>query len=253
MSGAALVLSTLAGLSTGLGGILVVLMGRAPSKRAMGHMLSFSSGVMLFISFVDLLPEAMGSIGFLWANVAFFAGMAAFALVVALVPEPAPSKDGRSQLMHMGLLTALGLSLHNFPEGAAVYLSALQGTAAGLPLALAIAAHNIPEGMAVAAPILGATRSPARALRWAFVSGLCEPAGAILLGWLFRAYLTPFVIKAALAAVAGVMTFMCFHELVPQSLAYLSPGHALWSNSAGMVFIAATVWLLQEHLGFKLK
>lgn len=68
-----------AGLSTALGGLVVVALGR-PSPHALGHMLSFSSGVMLFISFVDLMPEAMGQVGFGVANMAFFAGMGVFAV-----------------------------------------------------------------------------------------------------------------------------------------------------------------------------
>jgi ZIP family zinc transporter len=184
--------------------------------------------------------------------------MGLFALIVFFVPEPEPVVNGKGKkvreqqnLMHVGMLTALGISLHNFPEGVAVYLTSLQGAGVGLPLAIAIAAHNIPEGMAVAAPIYHATGSRWQAFKWSLLSGLCEPAGAILIGLLMHSYLTSSVIKIALAGVAGVMTFMCFHELVPQSLKYISSNAAIVSNVAGMMFISLSVWFLQEKLGFK--
>ena len=133
-------LTTLAGLSTALGGLIVIYLG-SPSFTKLGHMLSFSAGVMLFISFIDLLPEAINSVGFGVSNIAFFAGMALFWLVVRLFPEPDTTKmakENRDQanLRYAGLLTAVGISIHNFPEGVAVYLTSLQGTGAALPLVI---------------------------------------------------------------------------------------------------------------------
>lgn len=150
------------------------------------------------------------------------------------------------------MLTALGISLHNFPEGVAVYLTALQGTAVGLPLAIAIAAHNIPEGMAVAAPIYHATGSRWQAFKWSLVSGICEPFGALVVGVTFRGLLTVDVVKTALAGVAGIMTFMCFHELLPQAYRHIDASAALRSNVAGMATMAFSVWFLQEYLQFKI-
>ncbi len=139
----------------------------------------------------------------------------------------------------------------SFPEGVAVYLTSLQGAGVGLPLAIAIAAHNIPEGMAVAAPIFHATGSRWQAFKWSLISGMCEPAGAVIVGLVLTKYLTSHIVKTVLAGVAGVMTFMCFHELVPQSLKYISSNAAIVSNVCGMMFISASVWFLQEKLGFK--
>ena len=252
----ALLLTTLAGLSTALGGLVVVMFGH-PSNNKLGHMLSFSAGVMLFISFIDLLPEAIGGVGFGLANIAFFVGMFMFAIVLRFVPEPdltrlTGEKKEKENMMYLGMVAALGISLHNFPEGVAVYLATLEGTNVGIALALAIAAHNIPEGMAVAGPIYRATGSKWEAFKWSFISGVCEPVGAIAFGITMRAYLTPFVVKTVLSGVAGVMTFMCFHELIPSSLKYLNPSEAMYSNVGGMIFISISVWFLQEYMGFKL-
>ena len=105
--------------------------------------------------------------------------------------------------------------------------------------------------MAVAAPIYHATNSKWEAFKMSLISGICEPVGALLVGLVFTQYLTSYVIKTALAGVAGIMTFMCFHELIPQSLKYISSNSALYSNVSGMMFISFSVWFLQEYLDFK--
>ncbi len=79
-----------------------------------------------------------------------------------------------------GILTAIGISLHNFPEGIAVYMAALRGAHVGIPLATAIALHNIPEGMSVAAPLYFVSKSRWTAMKWCTISGIFEPLGAII-------------------------------------------------------------------------
>ena len=162
-------------------------------------------------------------------------GIVAFYLLTTLIPEPelpdevlrkqkekvkpADGKKSEEQsLWTAGILTAVGISAHNVPEGIAVYIACLRGVGLGLPLALAIAAHNIPEGMAVASPILGATGSKWLALKYTLLSGLCEPAGALLVGYMFTGLLSEYVIHCMLAAVAGVMVLICLKELIPKCL-----------------------------------
>jgi len=73
----------------------------------------------------------------------------------------------------------------------------------GLPLVLAIALHNIPEGAVVFSPVYTATKSKSTAFLYTFVSALCEPFGALVFGFLFREYLTKYVVKISLGCVAG--------------------------------------------------
>ncbi len=141
--------------------------------------------------------------------------MAVFHLLTKLIPEPelptqalkaarANRKQGKKSseegLWTAGVLTAVGIAAHNVPEGIAVYVACLRGVSVGLPLAIAIAAHNIPEGMAVASPILGATGSRWLAFKYTLLSGLCEPAGALLVGYLFTSYINHYAIQCMLAA-----------------------------------------------------
>eukprot|EP01113_Clastostelium_recurvatum_P034922 TRINITY_DN4802_c0_g1_i1.p1 TRINITY_DN4802_c0_g1~~TRINITY_DN4802_c0_g1_i1.p1 ORF type:complete len:314 (-),score=82.61 TRINITY_DN4802_c0_g1_i1:36-977(-) len=260
----AMIACAISGMSTAIGGLIIVSNGN-PSFTKLGHMLSFSSGVMLYISFMDLLAESIAAIGFVSANFWFFMGMLFFVLVVSFFPEPKPDKkeksnsdngkpndDGKpsdAHLKHLGLITAVGISLHNFPEGMAVYVSCLKGISMGLPLTLAIAAHNIPEGMAVAAPIYAATKSKWQAFKYSMLSGLCEPAGAIIFGVIFGNYLTEYMIQAMLAGVAGIMVFMVISELMPATLKYIKKGPASISNIIGMFVIFLSIHYLHGMLG----
>lgn len=196
---AALAISLLAGLSTGLGGLAVVLK-RSPGPKFLAAALGFSAGVMVYISFVELYAQGADSLAEasvpnaeLWAAVAFFAGIALIALIDHFVPEEinphekphhleggsvsGGTRVSRSRMRNVGVLTALAIAIHNFPEGFATFAVALADPSLGIPLAVAIAIHNIPEGVAVAVPLREATGSRRKAAGWATLSGLAEPLG----------------------------------------------------------------------------
>eukprot|EP01112_Ceratiomyxa_fruticulosa_P009563 TRINITY_DN2502_c0_g3_i1.p1 TRINITY_DN2502_c0_g3~~TRINITY_DN2502_c0_g3_i1.p1 ORF type:complete len:302 (-),score=33.57 TRINITY_DN2502_c0_g3_i1:110-1015(-) len=254
----ALIACGVSGLSTGIGGLFILFYGE-PDNRKLGHMLSFSGGVMLYISFMDLLTESIAKLGFMTANLWFFVGMLFFLFIIRFFPEPKISKTDKAKtengkpshdayLKHVGIVTAVGISLHNFPEGMAVYVSCLKGIAMGLPLTLAIAAHNIPEGMAVAAPMYAATGSKWLAFMYSFLSGLCEPLGAIIFGIIFGSYLTDYIIQSMLAGVAGIMVFMVVGELMPATFKYIKKGPATVSFIIGMFVIFLSVYYLHGML-----
>jgi len=254
----ALIATVVSGLSTGIGGLMILFYGK-PSNAKLGHMLSFSSGVMMYISFMDLLYESIIRLGFFTANIWFFVGMLFFALVIQLFPEPelvdkkAKSKSDNGKpsaeyLKQLGLITAIGISLHNFPEGLAVYVACLKGIHMGLPLTLAIAMHNIPEGLAVAAPIYAATGSKWTALKYSVLSGICEPVGAVIFGVFFGNYLTPYIVQCLLAGVGGIMVYMCIRELMPATVKYIKPSAASLSNVLGMFIMFLSVYYLHGML-----
>lgn len=214
-------LTILASLSTVIGG-LIFFSPTFSKKKFMGFFLGLSAGVMIYISFLELLPYAIKNIGFLSANIYLFVGIIIMALVDFLLPHNyLEEKAFRKQkiidrkLLSTGFMVALGLIIHNFPEGMAVFLSSFSNAKLGILLAIAIAIHNIPEGIAVAAPIYHATLDRGKAIKYAFISGMAEPLGAIFAYVLLRPYLNKNIIAYIFALVAGIMIYISFDELLP--------------------------------------
>ncbi len=245
-----LVLSTLAGLSTLIGGALGTLT-KEPGPKFMALTLGFSGGVMLHVSFVELLQAGVESAGFAPAHVAFFAGMLAMFLVDVLIPHdymaehhhPRQSVEKR-RLLQTGLFVALGIGIHNFPEGMASFVGALQDPSLGIAIAVAIAIHNIPEGLAVAAPIVAATGSRKKAFGWAALSGLAEPLGAVAAALILFPFLSNAILGYILAAVAGIMVFITLDELVPVSRSFGHEHLSIAGGVLGMAVMALSLWLL---------
>ncbi|KAH6767706.1 ZIP metal ion transporter family [Perilla frutescens var. hirtella] len=254
----ALALSLLGGLSTSIGALFVVI-NQTPNLKMLGLLQGFAAGLMLSISFLDLAHNAINSIGFLKGNLWFFAGVIFFAVISNFIPEPnlAPisnvenkKKNGdeggkdimkkhRRQVFFSGIITAVGISLHNFPEGMAVFLGSMKGLRVGLNLALAIALHNIPEGVAVALPIYFATQSKWQAFKLATLSGFAEPLGVIFVAYLFPSSLNPEILEGLLGSVGGVMAFLTLHEMLPLAIEYTGQKRAVKAVFFGMAFMSA--------------
>jgi len=245
-----LFLSTLAGLSTLVGGLLGLLT-KEPGPRFMALALGFSAGVMIHVSFVELLQAGVRAAGFGPAHVAFFAGMAAMFTIDVLVPHDYMAEhdhSGRSEpesaLLKTGMLVALGIGIHNFPEGMASFVGALKDPSLGIAIAVAIAIHNIPEGLAVAAPILAATGSRKKAFLWAALSGLAEPLGAGVAALILFPFLSDAVLGYILAAVAGIMVFITLDELIPVSRSFGKEHLSIIGVGLGMGTMALSLWIL---------
>jgi len=249
--GFALLLTTLAGLSTAIGGLLGIFV-RKPGPGFMALTLGFSGGVMILVSFVELLQGGIETVGFAPAHVAFFLGMGTMFLVDVLIPHDYlsehhhPGRDERSsQLMKTGLFVALGIGIHNFPEGMATFTGALEDASVGIAIAAAIAIHNIPEGLAVAAPIYAATGSRKKAFWWSFLSGVAEPIGAGLAAAVLLPFLSDAILGYVLAAVAGIMVFISLDELIPVSRSFGKTHLSIVGVVAGMVIMAFSLGMLQ--------
>jgi ZIP family zinc transporter len=270
--GIALLLPLLAGLSTIIGSTLGFF-ARNPGPRTMSFSLGFAAGVMVLISFTELLPEGVENVGFFWGYAAFFIGMAAMFAVDLLIPHdyiaekqdwqagaPAADRDHRrwragrrcrgsgvkeARLYRTAVLIALGVTIHNFPEGIATFAGALQNARLGAAIALAIAIHNIPEGLAISVPVYASTGSRAKAFLWSVLSGVAEPIGALLAALFLLPFLTDALLSLVLAAVAGIMVFISLDELVPVARSFGGEEHlSIVGVGTGMAVMAASLWLL---------
>lgn len=255
----AFLLTLAAGLCTGLGSLLG-LMSRRFSPRTLTLSLSFSAGVMIYVSFVEIFPKARQSLalglgpvaGYAATVLAFFAGMLLIALIDNALPThnlalPDGDQPGvQSQtLLRTGLFSALAIAIHNFPEGLATFVGALSSPRLGIGIAIAIAIHNIPEGLAISAPVYYATGSRRKAFWVSFASGLAEPIGAVV-GYLFlRSYLGDTVMGLVFASVAGLMVYICFDELLPAAQRTGAHHHLMIAGvTAGMVVMSISLVLL---------
>ena len=272
----ALTLTFLAGLTTGIGG-LIGLSSRRFSAEFITIALGFSAGAMVYVSLVEILPKARlalqpllgAQLGYGCTVLAFFAGILLMALVDGLLPthpaiesiqdlaaSPAQAADKlaykrpdqqspqRSKLLRMGVFSAVALFIHNFPEGLATFLGALENPKVGVSIAVAIAIHNIPEGLAVSAPVFFATRSRSKAFWASLLSGMAEPLGGLMGFFLFRSFPNPLIFGLVFAAVAGVMVYVSLDELLPAATGYGNHRLAITSLIAGMFVMAASLVLL---------
>ena len=258
----AFTLTVFAGLSTGIGS-LIAFVCKHTNRKFLSVSLGFSAGVMIYVSMIEIFFEAqdsliaelgtrMGS----WATVAsFFGGMLITAIIDKLIPSEENPHEVRTvegeqegapkpeKLMRMGVFTALAIAIHNFPEGLATFISALQEPSVAIPIVVAIAIHNIPEGIAVSVPIYHATGSKIKAFRYSFLSGLAEPLGA-LLGWIvLMPIMNDTVFGVLFAGVAGIMVFISFDELLPAAEEYGEHHLSLYGLISGMVVMAISLLL----------
>ncbi|HQG49293.1 MAG TPA: zinc transporter ZupT [Sedimentisphaerales bacterium] len=252
--GIALALTLVAGLSTGIGSAIAYFI-KHPKVLYLSFSLGLSAGVMIYVSFVELLPDAIEALGERWSVLFFFIGIGFIALIDLLVPErenphnyegleEPKSPDASHHLMRTGVMTALAIGIHNFPEGLATFASALNDVHLGIFIAVAIAIHNIPEGMAVSMPIYFATGNRNKAFLYSFLSGISEPVGAVIGYLVLMPFLTPMVLAGTLAFVAGVMIYISLDELLPMAHRY-GHGHLVISGVIlGMLVMAVSLMLL---------
>lgn len=258
-------LTLFAGLSTGIGSALAVFTKRTNTKF-LSLALGFSAGVMIYVSFVEIFfkgkeiltdPAIYGEKqGTLITVLAFFGGMALIAIIDKLVPsvdnphemhkvEEMSGELKNKRLARMGILTALAIAIHNFPEGLATFTAALSDPSLGIAIAVAIAIHNIPEGIAVSVPVYFATGSRKKAFWLSFASGLAEPVGAVV-GYLL---IMPFIgndqilMGVIFAGVAGIMVFISLDELLPAAEEYGEHHLSIYGLVAGMAVMAVSLLL----------
>ena len=234
---------------------------------------------MIYVSMVEIFVKAKDalSIGFgekmgtLITIAGFFGGMFFIGLIDKLIPgeqNPHEVKDpllkddsqanitnmtnintasennaSESKLMRTGLFTALAIGIHNFPEGLATFVSALQNPSVAIPIVVAIAIHNIPEGIAVSVPIYYATGSRKKAFLYSFASGLSEPVGALIGYLILMPIMSDTVYGVLFAMVAGIMVFISVDELLPSARAYGEHHLSIYGLVAGMAVMAVSLWL----------
>ena len=258
----AFTLTLLAGLCTGIGSLMAFFT-KKTNRKFLSVSLGFSAGVMIYVSMVELFADAKLTLinelgirtGYLMTVVSFFCGMILIAVIDRLIPseenphelrnieDMSEKKPDDSKLMRIGLMTALAVGIHNFPEGMATFMSALQAPSVAIPIAIAIAIHNIPEGIAISVPIFFATGDRKKAFTYSFLSGLSEPIGALIFYLLLMPFMSPVLMGVIFAGIAGIMVFISLDELLPSAEEYGEHHLSIYGLVAGMAVMALSLLL----------
>lgn len=254
----AFALTAIAGLSTGIGS-LIALVAKHTNTKFLCASLGFSAGIMIYVSFMEMMPEAGRQLtsmfgdkmGTLYMILAFFAGIGLINLIDFMIPETVnphevhgvEEMDQKVSLKRTGLIVALSIAIHNFPEGIATFTSALGSLDVAIPITIAIAIHNIPEGIAVAVPIYHATGSRCKAFWYSFLSGLSEPLGALIAYFFLIRFWTPAINGIVLAIVSGIMVFISLDELLPSAEKYGKHHISIIGLVSGMAVMAFSLFL----------
>lgn len=256
----ALLMSLFAGLATVVGGFMTFFIKRTNIK-GLSIGLGFSAGVMIFLSLTEILrsstnmlsayfPKASNWIVF----VGFLFGMAVAILIDYFIPDHIEEDlfSNKQNCVHhhrikrAGLLTAVAISVHNFPEGMATFFVTTQNITLGVSVAIAIALHNIPEGIAVALPIYHATGKRRLAIWYTFLSGISEPIGALIGLFALHYFLPQMAVGFLFAAVAGIMIYISFDTLLPLSREYGDGHYSVFGIMFGIFFIWISLLLLGQ-------
>ena len=260
----ALSLTLIAGVATGAGS-LVVLFSKIKNSKFLSMCLSFAAGVMLYVAFAEILVEAFedlqdgfgDGVGYLIATVAFFAGILIMAAIDKFIPHGdevtelnrSDLLDGKNEkeLKRTGIMSAIAIAVHNFPEGIVVFIAAIHDPAMGIAIAIAIIIHNIPEAIAMAAPIYYSTGSKAKAFLISLGAGLVQPIGA-LVAWFFLQNIfedIENVFGIIFAVVAGIMVFVAVHQLLPAAHKFGKHHLVMKWLFAGMAVMAISLVVLE--------
>ncbi|HHD0519843.1 TPA: zinc transporter ZupT [Campylobacter jejuni] len=281
----AILLTLFAGFSTAIGST-IAFFSRKDDLRVFSLGLGFSAGVMIYISFMEILPTALKDFknhyDSHWAELlglaCFFGGILISLLIDKLIPEdvnphepkedlselkicPLPQKGQNPPKFHpgeklhqintkalkrTGIFTALAIAIHNFPEGFATFISSLDNLTLGIAIAIAVAIHNIPEGLAVSLPIYHATGDKKKAFIYSALSGLAEPLGAFVGALILLPFIGDLTLAISFAVIAGIMVFISLDELLPAAKTYDKAHDSLYGLIAGMAIMALSLNLLGQ-------
>ncbi len=256
----AILLTTAAGLSTGIGG-LIAFFSKKTNKNFLSFTLGVSAGVMIYVSFVELFAKACFSLSAIYGQrlgtiltvFGFFLGILLIAAIDHFIPEEKNPHETRTiedlseksesskKLLRTGFITALALGIHNFPEGMATFVSALESPLLAFPIVFAIAIHNIPEGIAVAIPVYYATGNKKKAFFYSFISGIAEPVGAIIGYLILMPFMSDALNSMIFSIIAGIMVFISVDELLPSAREYGEHHLSVYGLIVGMAVMAVSL------------
>ena len=246
-----LLISTIAGLSTVLGGLIVYLRIKRV-EEFITFCLSFSLSVMISISIVELIPDSSFEFirhfgilkGTILSSIIFIIGVLLVNIINKIIKKNDKSTTSNKNLYRVGILSMIALLLHNFPEGIATFMSSYKDITLGISLGAAIMMHNIPEGISISVPIYYSTGSKKRGVVYSLISGIAEPIGALLTYLLFKNYINDLSLAIVLILVAGIMITLSINELLPEAIKYKKDRYIIIGLIVGIILVLINHFIL---------
>lgn len=238
----ALLLSLIAGLSTLIGSFVIL---AKPNKNILFCSLSFAAGVMLTVSFFDLLIESVKYILNYYPLFPSIIITGIFFIIGIILSSFIDKKiDNKNELYKLGIISLIAIIMHNIPEGMATFIASDTNIKIGITLTIAIALHNIPEGISIALPIYYSTNNYKRAFIYTLIAGLSEFIGALFTCLFLKPYITNKFMGYLLAIIAGIMTQISIYELIPNALKLKKYGRVGMSFLIGCLIMFITIYVL---------
>lgn len=267
-------LTIVVGLSMGLGGLLSFFINNL-NKKFLAITLSFAAGIMIYVSFMEMLPEGVhliedyiGERGNIVALGWFFGGMFMTAILEKIVHifageyhdhnhgDHSHHKHDHKHEKHdhngehlskLGILSAVAIAIHNIPEGLALFTAGLKDIKLAFPIAAAVIIHNIPLSVAISLPLYYSTGSKKKAFLYTLLVGLCQPIGAILGYAVLSTVFNDLIVGTLFSIVAGIMVFVALDELLPSSQKYEDHHLSVYGAILGMIVMAISLSFLGHH------
>lgn len=239
-------LTFIAGFSTMLGTLLIFF--KTKTNKIIIGSLAFASGVMLAVSILDLIPEAINLLQLKsYIEIPLITVFMVLGAIFSIIIDkylPTHQNGSQNGLFRVGIISMFAIIAHNIPEGIATFMATNTNINLGISLTIAIALHNIPEGISIAVPIYYSTKSRGKALLYTLISGLSEPFGAFLAFLFLKPFMNDTVMGLLMALIAGIMIHISSYELLPTSLKYNK------KSLTYIFFIIGFIFMIISHFIF---
>lgn len=205
-----LIITLLFGLPIFLG--TIVLLFCKSSKRLTSISISMAFSILLFLIFLELIPETLEKLDYISLLLFVLVGIAILKALDHFIPEHHHSKD-KQHISHIGWMSALALVLHNIIEGMALYTALQTNLSMGLLIGIGVGLHNIPMGFIIGSTLKEAGYSNSKILLTSLGVSLSTVLGGIL-AFVFKNMITDYILGIMLAITLGMLIYIVFFELL---------------------------------------
>lgn len=220
-----LLLTLVLGLFIIIGAVIVFLFKN--NEKFIMFSISLAFGVMTMLIIVDLLPEAFEIVdtGNMIYNIIYIlvgAGIGFMLLKILdhFIPDhdddPDTNEDDDKNLKHIGFVSSIALVIHNIVEGMAIYLLVSSDLKAGLMTCIGVGLHNIPLGMVIASAFYKANKNIKKTLIIIVGISLSTFVGGLFIHLFNINSIMEILESVSITLTIGMLLYILVMELLPK-------------------------------------